>query len=68
MNYFLYKLKFTTAVHFGSSDSALGLLASEDHFCADTLFSRYSDRLYNFAECFSIKEYSRIGLSIFYNI
>ena len=39
MNYFLYKLKFTTAVHFGSSDSALGIQSSEDHFRADTLFS-----------------------------
>lgn len=39
MNYFLYKLRFSTAAHFGASDSALGLLASEDHFRADTLFS-----------------------------
>ena len=39
MNYYLYKLKFDTAVHFGASDSALSLYTSEDHFCADTLFS-----------------------------
>lgn len=39
MNYYLYKLKFETAVHFGSSSSAQSLSGSEDHFCADTLFS-----------------------------
>lgn len=39
MNYFLIKLKFDTAVHFGTSDSAQSLSASEDHICADTLFS-----------------------------
>lgn len=39
MNYYLYKLQFDTAVHFGPSDSALSLYSSEDHFCADTLFS-----------------------------
>ena len=39
MNYYLYRLKFDTAVHFGASDSALSLYTSEDHFCADTLFS-----------------------------
>lgn len=39
MNYFLFKLKFDSPVHFGSSDSALSLYSSEDHFCADTLFS-----------------------------
>ena len=39
MNYYLYKLKFDTAVHFGLSSSALSLYVSEDHFCADTLFS-----------------------------
>lgn len=39
MNYYLYKLKFDTAVHFGSASSALSLYTSEDHFCADTLFS-----------------------------
>lgn len=38
MNYYLYKLAFDTAVHFGSS-SAQSLYVSEDHFCADTLFS-----------------------------
>ena len=39
MNYCLYKLRFTTAVHFGTPDSALSLYTSEDHFLADTLFS-----------------------------
>lgn len=39
MNYYLFKLKFDTAVHFGSSSSAQSLYVSEDHFCADTLFS-----------------------------
>lgn len=39
MNYLLFKLKFSTAVHFGQSDSALSLYTSADHFCADTLFS-----------------------------
>lgn len=39
MNYYLYKIAFETAVHFGSSSSAQSLYVSEDHFCADTLFS-----------------------------
>ena len=39
MNYYLYKLSFDTAVHFGPSSSAQSLYTSEDHFCADTLFS-----------------------------
>lgn len=39
MNYFLYQLEFNTSVHFGSSESALSLYHSEDHFRADTLFS-----------------------------
>lgn len=39
MNYCLYKLRFTTPVHFGTPDSALSLYSSEDHFLADTLFS-----------------------------
>ncbi|MBR2742260.1 MAG: type III-A CRISPR-associated RAMP protein Csm4 [Clostridia bacterium] len=39
MNYYLYKLKFDTAVHFGPSFSAGALYSSENHFCADTLFS-----------------------------
>ena len=39
MNAYLYKLRFETAVHFGSPDSAMSLESSEDHFCADTLFS-----------------------------
>ena len=39
MNYFLYKLKFTTPVHFGRSDSAQSLFGSGMNFAADTLFS-----------------------------
>ena len=39
MNYYLYKIRFTTDVHFGGSDSAQGIRSSEDHFRADTLFS-----------------------------
>jgi len=39
MNYYLYKISFDTAVHFGGASSALSLYRSEDHFCADTLFS-----------------------------
>ena len=39
MNYCLYKLSFDSAVHFGPASSAQSLYASEDHFCADTLFS-----------------------------
>ena len=39
MNYCLYKLRFTTPVHFGTPNSALSLYSSEDHFLADTLFS-----------------------------
>lgn len=39
MDYYLYKLRFDGAVHFGLSDSALSLYTSADHFCADTLFS-----------------------------
>ena len=39
MNYFLFKLRFETAVHFGPSDAALSLAASEEHVRADTLFS-----------------------------
>ena len=39
MNYYLYKLQFDGAVHFGAADSALSLSSSADHFCADTLFS-----------------------------
>ena len=39
MNYFLFKLQFDTAVHFGSSDSALSLYTSEETLRADTLFS-----------------------------
>lgn len=39
MNYYLYQLSFDTAVHFGPATSAQSLSVSEDHFCADTLFS-----------------------------
>ena len=39
MDYFLYKLKFDGAVHFGQSDSAMSLYTAADHFRADTLFS-----------------------------
>ncbi len=39
MNYYLFKLRFSTSVHFGSSDSALSLYNSKMCFCADTLFS-----------------------------
>ena len=39
MNSYLFKLRFTTAVHFGPSDSALSLYSSASTFCADTLFS-----------------------------
>lgn len=39
MDYYLYKLKFDGAVHFGQSESALSLYATADHFRADTLFS-----------------------------
>lgn len=39
MNCLVYRLRFKTAAHFGSSESALSLYTSEDHFRADTLFS-----------------------------
>jgi CRISPR-associated protein Csm4 len=39
MNYFLYKLAFTTPVHFGPSNAAQSLYRSKENFCADTLFS-----------------------------
>ena len=39
MDYFLYKLKFDGAVHFGQAESALSLYTAADHFRADTLFS-----------------------------
>ena len=39
MDYYLYKLKFDGAVHFGQSESALSLYTTADHFRADTLFS-----------------------------
>lgn len=39
MNYFLIRLSFDTAVHFGSAGSSSSLFDSEDHICADTLFS-----------------------------
>ena len=39
MSYFLIRLRFSTAVHFGASDSADSLSLSLDHILADTLFS-----------------------------
>ena len=39
MNYSLIRLRFDGLAHFGTSDSALSLFTSEDHFYADTLFS-----------------------------
>ena len=39
MRSLLYKLQFTTPVHFGPPDSALSLDTSGLTFCADTLFS-----------------------------
>ena len=39
MNYFLIRLAFDTAVHFGASDTALSLSVSENCIHADTLFS-----------------------------
>ena len=39
MSYFLIRLRFNTAVHFGASDSADSLSLSLDHILADTLFS-----------------------------
>ena len=39
MSCLLFKLQFETPVHFGPPDSALSLYASEETFCADTLFS-----------------------------
>lgn len=35
----LFRLRFDTAAHFGTSDSAQSLEVGEDHFRADTLFS-----------------------------
>lgn len=39
MSCFLFNLRFTAPVHFGSSDAELSLYTSEESFCADTLFS-----------------------------
>lgn len=39
MNYCLFKLKFTTPVHFGTGESAHSLESAGMTFCADTLFS-----------------------------
>lgn len=39
MSYFLFKLQFDTAVHFGGADSALSLYTSEETLRADTFFS-----------------------------
>ena len=38
MNYFLLKLAFDTAVHFGGSDSAVGSQSSALTLRADTIF------------------------------
>ena len=39
MSCFLFSLRFTAPVHFGLSDAAMSLYASEETFRADTLFS-----------------------------
>lgn len=39
MNYYLYRLEFSSPVHFGESDSSHSLGTSSMTFCADTLFS-----------------------------
>lgn len=39
MTYYLFKLRFTSAVHFGDSFSAVSLHGSGFTFCADRLFS-----------------------------
>ena len=39
MTCYLFKLQFTSAVHFGNSLSAVSLHGSEFNFCADRLFS-----------------------------
>ncbi len=36
MNYFLFKLQFDTAVHFGGADSALSLYTSGDALMLST--------------------------------
>ena len=40
MSCFLFSLRFTAPVHFGLSDAAMSLYASEETFRADTLFSQ----------------------------
>lgn len=42
MNYSLIRLRFDGLAHFGTSDSALSLFTSEDHFYADTLFPHFA--------------------------
>ena len=39
MNYYLYKLRFLTPIHFGASNSSRSLESSAMSCCADTLFS-----------------------------
>ena len=39
MSCFLFSLRFTAPVHFGLSDAAMSLYASEETFRADTFFS-----------------------------
>lgn len=39
MNYFLFKLEFTTSLHVGESDAGDSLDTGRMNFCADTLFS-----------------------------
>ena len=39
MTYYLFKLRFTSSVHFGHSLSAVSLPGSEMTFCADRMFS-----------------------------
>ena len=39
MNYYLYKLRFTTPLHIGNSDSARSGETATETICADTLFS-----------------------------
>ena len=50
MDYYLYKLKFDGAVHFGQSESALSLYTTADHFRADTLFSHFAIRHFRCGE------------------
>ena len=47
MNYYLYKLKPKTPMHFGDSESSRSLERSLMSFCADTLFSGLCHVAYN---------------------